>query len=155
MKRMKTFLIYLLIFVGFFVLSDILINISLNTSYHTIKRKDNLEQVVLSQAEATQVNLRLKGKITNLSENPITLNYVRIDFYSERDNLVGTKYIDVSNLKENESMDIEIFLRLDDINSYSVNFTNDKTTDEVDLLPADLSRKEIFIISAATLLMII
>ena len=155
MKRMKTFLIYLLIFVGFFVLSDVLINVSLNTSYHTITRKDNLEQVVINQAEATQVNLRIKGTVTNLAENPITLKYMRVDFYSERDNLVGSRYIDVSNLKENESMDVEINLRLDDIDSYSISFTNDKSTEEVDWLPADLSGKQILIISAFTLLMII
>ncbi len=155
MKRMKTFLIYLLIFVGFFVLSDVLINVSLNTSYHTITRKDNLEQVVINQAEATQVNLRIKGTVTNLVENPITLKYMRVDFYSERDNLVGSRYIDVSNLKENESMDVEINLRLDDIDSYSISFTNDKSTEEVDWLPADLSGKQILIISAFTLLMII
>ena len=152
---MKTFLIYLLIFVGFFVLSDVLINVSLNTSYHTITRKDNLEQVVINQAEATQVNLRIKGTVTNLVENPITLKYMRVDFYSERDNLVGSRYIDVSNLKENESMDVEINLRLDDIDSYSISFTNDKSTEEVDWLPADLSGKQILIISAFTLLMII
>ncbi len=155
MKRMKTFLIYLLIFVGFFVLSDVLINVSLNTSYHTITRKDNLEQVVINQAEATQVNLRIKGTVMNLEENPITLKYMRVDFYSERDNLVGSRYIDVSNLKENESMDVEINLRLDDIDSYSISFTNDKSTEEVDWLPADLSGKQILIISAFTLLMII
>ena len=155
MKRMKTFLIYLLIFVGFFVLSDVLINVSLNTSYHTITRKDNLEQVVTNQAEATQVNLRIKGTVMNLEENPITLKYMRVDFYSERDNLVGSRYIDVSNLKENESMDVEINLRLDDIDSYSISFTNDKSTEEVDWLPADLSGKQILIISAFTLLMII
>ena len=155
MKRMKTFLIYLLIFVGFFVLSDVLINVSLNTSYHTITRKDNLEQVVINQAEATQVNLRIKGTVTNLVENPITLKYMRVDFYSERDNLVGSRYIDVSNLKENESMDVEINLRLDDIDSYSISFTNDKSTEEVDWLPVDLSGKQILIISAFTLLMII
>ena len=155
MKRMKTFLIYLLIFVGFFVLSDVLINVSLNTSYHTITRKDNLEQVVINQAEATQVNLRIKGTVTNLVENPITLKYMRVDFYSERDNLVGSRYIDVSNLKENKSMDVEINLRLDDIDSYSISFTNDKSTEEVDWLPADLSGKQILIISAFTLLMII
>ena len=155
MKRMKTFLIYLLIFVGFFVLSDVLINVSLNTSDHIITRKDNLEQVVINQAEATQVNLRIKGTVTNLVENPITLKYMRVDFYSERDNLVGSRYIDVSNLKENESMDVEINLRLDDIDSYSISFTNDKSTEEVDWLPADLSGKQILIISAFTLLMII
>ena len=152
---MKTFLIYLLIFVGFFVLSDVLINVSLNTSYHTITRKDNLEQVVINQAEATQVNLRIKGTVMNLEESPITLKYMRVDFYSERDNLVGSRYIDVSNLKENESMDVEINLRLDDIDSYSISFTNDKSTEEVDWLPADLSGKQILIISAFTLLMII
>ena len=155
MSRLKTFLIYLLIFVGFFVFSDFLINFSLNASYSTISRKDNLEQVVINQAEATKLNLRVKGTITNLEGNPITLKYVRIDFYSERDNIVGTKYIDVSNLKQNESMDFQIHLRLDDVTHYEVSFTNNKDTEEIDMPQSDMSRKDLFEISALTVLMLL
>ena len=155
MSRLKTFLIYLLIFVGFFVFSDFLINFSLNASYSTISRKDNLEQVVINQAEATKLNLRVKGTITNLEGNPITLKYVRIDFYSERDNIVGTKYIDVSNLKQNESMDFQIHLRLDDVTHYGVSFTNNKDTEEIDMPQSDMSRKDLFVISALTVLMLL
>lgn len=155
MSRLKTFLIYLLIFVGFFVFSDFLINFSLNASYSTISRKDNLEQVVINQAEATKLNLRVKGTITNLEGNPITLKYVRIDFYSERDNIVGTKYIDVSNLKQNESMDFQIYLRLDDVTHYEVSFTNNKDTEEIDMPQSDMSRKDLFVISALTVLMLL
>ena len=155
MKRLKTFLIYLLCFVGFFVLSDFLITASLNASYHKIERKDNLEQITIEQAEATQKNVRVKGKIKNLPENPITLKYVEFDFYSERDIIVGSKYIDVSSLKENESMDINVNLRVDDVSYYSINFTNDRSTEDVDWLPTDLSDKQVFVISLFTLLMII
>ena len=155
MSRLKTFLIYVLILVGFIIFSEFLINVSLNSSYHQIGRKDNLEQVVINQAEATKLNLRVKGTITNLEGNPITLKYVRIDFYSERDNIVGTKYIDVSNLKQNESMDFQIYLRLDDVTHYEVSFTNNKDTEEIDMPQSDMSRKDLFVISALTVLMLL
>ena len=154
MSRLKTFLIYLLILVGFFILSNFLIEVSLNASYKTIGRKDNLEQVIVYQAEATKVNVRLKATINNLESNPINKKYVRIDFYSNRDNIVGTKYIDVSNLQPNEQKEIKIYARLNDVSYYEVSYTDEKTEEDLELLPTDMTRGEIIVATVFTLLIL-
>ena len=154
MSRMKTFLIYLLIFVGFFVLSDFLINVSLNASYKTIGRKDNLSQVVMYQAEATKVNVRLKGTIENSVDNPINKKYARFDIYSNRDNIIGTRYIDISDLKENEEKEVKIYARLNDASYYEVSFTDEKTVQELEILPTDMTRGEIIVATVFTMLIL-
>ena len=154
MSRMKTFLIYLLIFVGFFVLSDFLINVSLNASYKTMGRKDNLSQVVMYQAEATKVNVRLKGTIENSADNPINKKYARFDIYSNRDNIIGTRYIDISDLKENEEREVKIYARLNDASYYEVSFTDEKTVQELEILPTDMTRGEIIAATVFTMLIL-
>ena len=53
MARLKTFLIYALIIVGFFIFSEFIINVGLNSSYHDITRRDNTSQVEITEAQAT------------------------------------------------------------------------------------------------------
>ena len=101
MSRMKTFLKYVIWLVLFFIISEFLIAVGLNASYRDIERRDDLSQVQISQAQATLVNGRVKGTITNTQELGGT--YVRFDFYSERDNVVGILHIykGVCNRKKN------------------------------------------------------
>ena len=152
MSRMKTFLIYVLILVGFIIFSEFLINVSLNSSYHQIGRKDNLDQVNVYQAEATKVNARIKGTITNNEENPINKKYVRIDIYSERDINVATKYIDVENLEVGSKQEFALYFRAEDVAYYEISYTDEKTAEDLELLPEDLTKQEIVVATILTML---
>lgn len=152
MSRLKTFLIYALILVGFIIFSEFLINVSLNSSYHQIGRKDNLDQVNVYQAEATKVNARIKGTITNNEENPINKKYVRIDIYSERDINVATKYIDVENLEVGSKQEFALYFRAEDVAYYEISYTDEKTAEDLELLPEDLTKQEIVVATILTML---
>lgn len=154
MSRMKTFFKYTMWIILFFIFSNIMITINLETTYKNIGRKDNLEQITIYQAQATKVNGRIKGKISNNSENKINGKYVKVDFYSERDILLGTKYIDISDLKENETKDIEMYFKLQDVGYYEISFTEQKEENEIELLPKDLTKNEIILVTIFTLLII-
>ena len=108
MERMKTFLKYALWVIGFFILSELLINVGLNVQYKPIERKDNIEQVQFYQAEATLINGRMRGVIKNDGEEDISNKYVEVDFYSERDVYLGKKYIKVNELSKEDIQSIEI-----------------------------------------------
>ena len=75
MKRMGTFLKYVIWVVLFYIFSQLMIFLNLETTYQNIGRKDNIEQITVYQAEATKVNGRIKGTITNNTENKITNKY--------------------------------------------------------------------------------
>ncbi len=154
MSRVKTLILYVLAIIGFFLFSELLINASLESEYKQIGRKDNINQVIITQAEATKVNGRIKGKIINPEDNSLSGKYLKFDFYSARDVLKGTKYIDVSQLQTNQIEEIEMHFKLEDINYYTVSFADEKTETEIKLLPQDLNRTQIKIATFLALIAI-
>ena len=148
MSRMKTFLKYVIWLVLFFIISEFLIAVGLNASYRDIERRDDLSQVQISQAQATLVNGRVKGTITNTQELGGT--YVRFDFYSERDNVVGRKYIQLEKSVPNQ--DFSIYLDAEDITSYEVSVTNEIQDDELNITEYEPTSPEIIVATIFTLL---
>lgn len=143
MNRMKTLLKYVLWLVLFFIFSNIMININLETTYQDIGRKDNIEQVTVHQADATKINGRIKGTIYNDSENQIEKKYLRIDLYSQRDNFLGSKYVDISNLREDETRSFEVFFKVQDVEYYEIILTDEKQEGELPEMLKDLTREQV------------
>lgn len=153
MNRMKTFLKYALWVIGFFILSEFLINVGLNSTYKDIERRDANSQVSIYQAQATLVNGRIKGIVTNSEPEELNGKYICIDFYSKRDVFLGKKYIQVENLGENESKPFEAYFKLKDVASYEVSIVDNKEEGEIELIPKDLSKPEVVVATIFTLLM--
>ena len=145
MSRMKTLLKYVLWILLFYIFSNLMIYLNLETTYQDIGRKDNLEQVTIYQAQATKVNGRIKGTIYNNEKNKITNKYLRIDLYSERNIFLGSKYIDVSNLRDNETRELEIYFKIQDVDYYEIKFTDEKVEGELPEMLKDLTKKEVLL----------
>jgi len=141
---MKTFLKYILAIIIFFFFSNFLIYMSLETTYQNIGRKDNLQQVTIYQAQATKVNGRIKGTIYNDANNKITDRYLKIDLYSERGNLLGTKYIDLLGIRENETRNLEVYFKIQDVDYYEISFTEEKEEqEELPEMVKDLTKEQV------------
>lgn len=152
MDRMKTFFKYAIWIFLFFIFSELLINVGLNSSYKDISIRDNTSQVEITQAQATLVNGRMKGTIKNSSDDFLTGKYVRIDFYSNRDVFLGKKYIEINTTQNISTQDFNIYFELQDVTSYSISVVNEKEEGEIKLIPEDLTKPEIIILTAMTLL---
>ena len=153
MDRLKTFLIYALIVVGFIILSEFLINVGLNSQYKQITRTDDTKEVQIYQAEATLVNGRIRGIIQN-TDRDISNKYAKFSFYSERNVFLGKKFIEINKLENGEVQPIELFFKLEGVKSYSVEIVDEKdNTEEIELLPKDLTRPEVLLTTAILLLM--
>ena len=143
MDRMKTLLKYALWIILFYIFSNLMIYLNLETTYQNIGRKDNLEQVTVYQAQATKINGRIKGTIYNDAENKIENNYLRIDLFSERNNYLGSKYIDVSNMRDNETREFEIYFKVQDVDYYEMKFADEKEEGELPEMLKDLTREQV------------
>lgn len=153
MDRVKTLLKYAIWVLVFFILSEFLINVGLNSTYRKISRKDNIEQVNIYQAEATLVNGRIRGTITNSEPEELNGKYVRIDFYSKRDVFLGRRYIEVKDLAQNGTMSFEVFFKLKEVGSYEVVIADKKEpADEIEWVPKDWTKPEIIVATIITLL---
>lgn len=123
---MKKYLKYILWIVAFFILSEFLINVGLNSTYKIIKERNELSQVNIYQAEATLVNGRIRGIITNDETNyDISGKYLKIDLYSERDVLLGSKYIEIGTLEINETKAFEMFFKLENVTYYKMEIVDE------------------------------
>ena len=151
---MKTLTLYVLAIIGFFLFSELLINASLESEYTKIGRRDEISQVVITQAEATRVNGRIKGSWINPEENPINVKYLKFYFYSSRDVLKGTKYIDISGLQQNELQEIEMHFKLEGVSYYTISVVDEKTEKEIELLPQDLNKTQIVIATFLALIVL-
>lgn len=127
MDTLKRFAKYVIWIALFWIFSDILIFVGLNANYDKLGVSENSNipsQVEIEQAEATLVNGRIRGKIKNDGEEDLNNKYMKVDLYSPRDVLLGTKYMDISNVPEGETDDFELFFKAQDVDHYDISFVD-------------------------------
>ena len=155
MDRMKTFLKYVIWIVLFFFFSNLIISVGLNSSYKTMTTASDTNmtrEVEITEAESTLVNGKIKGKIKYDEEQDIEGKYLRMDFLSKRDNVVGTKYIPITANKENPVQDFDAFFELHDVTSYKTSIVDKKEVGEIKFIPDEMKRPEIILLTIVTLL---
>ena len=135
MDTLKKFAKYIIWIVLFYFFSNILIFVGLNSNYDKISSNGNMpSQVQIEQAEATLVNGRIRGKITNDGEEDLNGKYMKVDLYSSRDVLLGTEYMQISDLEKGGTDDFELYFKGQDVDHYDISF--------VDEVPEKKSLKE-------------
>ncbi len=154
MERLKTFLIYALLIIGFFILSEFLINVGLNSTYKPIERKDEISQITIYQAEATLVNGRIRGVVTNSQPDELNNKFIKIDFYSERDVFLGKKYVALEDIQPNETKSFEVFFKLEDVEHYSMSIVDEREEGEIELIPEEFTKPEIILLTIFTMLIL-
>ena len=127
MSTLKTFAKYAIWLILFWVLSDILIYYGINSTYKAISNKgENPKQVTINSAEATKVNGRIIGKVSNDEENDMRGKFLKIDLYAENGNLLATEYEEIGNLRANEVKSFETYFKMQDVKSYGITVVEQK-----------------------------
>lgn len=124
MKRMKTFGIYALIVIAFFIFSNIMINIALKVTYDPIDvyiYTQEGEEFTITEAKATYVNGIVQGKLKNNTNTDIQNKYIKIDMYTQRDNILCSKYVKIDNLKSGKEQEFRMGFKL--TNTYKCNIS--------------------------------
>jgi hypothetical protein len=145
MDRMKTFGLYALGIIVFFIFSSFLIEVGLNSTYKNIDGKNNVEQIEITNAEATLVNGRISGKLNTEMTKELYSKYIKIDLYSPRDVLLGTKYIEMKDVAINNNS-FETYFKLQDVKRYEISLVDEKeNTEKEELFGIKLSKTQILI----------
>ena len=64
--------------------------------------------------------------------------------YSERGNLLGTKYIDLLGIRENETRNLEVYFKIQDVDYYEISFTEEKEEqEELPEMVKDLTKEQV------------
>ena len=120
MKRLKTFALYLFWLILFFVLSRVIIFIGIHTRYNDIHlRGEAVDGVSITSAKATSINGEIEGTFSKEFDDN---QYIKLSFYTDKDTLEGNYYLNPSAL---ESKNFEFFFKLNYIEYYTMELTND------------------------------
>lgn len=122
MSRMKTFGIYLLIFVGFYIFSTIAAYFYIQSTYGEIDgnvTESNNIKVVIEDAKSTIMNGCIKGSILNETNTEVKSKYIKFDLISNRNNKILTKYIYVDEIKPGEKKDFNLSFRAENIKKFN------------------------------------
>ena len=121
MGRLKTLRKYLIWLIAFYLFSMIFIYIGLNARYNNIDSNGEVPgNVKIELAQATSVNGRIFGKITSTEADNLNGKYLKVDIFSKRDELIGTKYLKLDNLKLNEPNKFAVYFSAQNIKKYSI-----------------------------------
>lgn len=154
MDKLKKFLLYIIIILAFFALSDLLINIGLNTTYKKIDGKNNIEQIDITRAEATLVNGRIFGKLNTPMTSELYKKYIKMDLYSDNNVLLGTKYIEMKSLATNNNS-FETYFKFQNVKRYEISLVDEKAEEKSgELFDIKLSQAEILLGVVVALLVI-
>lgn len=108
MSRMLTFAKYLVIFIAFYFFVDFICFVGTSTMYKNLD-KYSIEctqpEVTIEEAKATSVNGYIKGKIKNNTNEIINKKYLKINLIADNGINLGEKFIEISQLKQNETVD--------------------------------------------------
>lgn len=124
MDTVKTFVKYIIWIILFWILSDFLINVGLKTTYNEMQKIGQIPSgIQVKEIKSTAVN----GKI-NLIVNSTSLSgkFIKVDLYSSKDNLLGTQYLDIGEIKENQTKEIDTYFKISDVKKYEIFVTDEK-----------------------------
>ena len=146
MDKLKKVVIFFGAIAIFYFVSNFLSEVAINSTYKSIERLDDNENIEIVQAEATLINGRIKAFVKDSSAK-----YLKLQLFSERDNNIGTRYIEIPEASENSdstNRPVNIYYKIDNVKKYKVEAVSEKGPDEnlnISLLPSDISRGDIIL----------
>lgn len=141
MKRIKTFIKYLIIFLIVYFGVNFLSFQIIKSTYKTkgVSANFTSPSVEISDSKATITNGYINGKVTNTTGNTLENQYLKLDFFSKRDVNVGTKYIDLGTLEPNAVKDFSLKYNFDNVDNIVLSVLDKSSIPEEDLKLLDFS----------------
>lgn len=143
MARMKTFFIYFLLIVAFFIYSQVMIYFAINTTYKYKNVEIKTEIPMEAEVKATSVNGIANVKINNMTDKDIEDKYLKIECYSKNNTVMGTKYIEIDKIKKAEEKEFEIRFNYNKVERAVIDIVDEKELEEKNVPEGDrVSDKE-------------
>lgn len=133
MKRMKTFLMYLILLIAFYVFSNLMINAFLKVSYYDMHNYeinvDNLF-VDVSEAKASRRNGHIYGIIKNNEDITIENKYLKVSLLSKNGVTMGEKYIKIDKIEPEQLRKFELNFDEDNVKTFKIEMVDTKPEEE-------------------------
>ena len=148
MGTMKTFAKYAIWIILFWIFSDILIYAGINSTYKDINAKGEIpDGIEVVQVQATTVNGRIKLK----ANNSLSGKFLKVDLYSSRDNILGTQYIEIGNVSENQTKEIETYFKISEVKSYQISVVDEPGESTVGFMDTAMTALSVLVLTLKVL----
>lgn len=121
MDDLKQYAKYILMIVGLYILTSILIFIGFNAQYSKISLKGNIpEQISIDKAEATKSQGRVYGHIKNSKESNVNGKSIKIVVYDSSNEEVATEIVKINDVEYGSDKLFRINFSADKAASYEI-----------------------------------
>ena len=142
MKRMKTFFIYLILFISFYIFSNVMIYLNIRSISKDIGN-GNIDfqnpEITIEEAKASRVNAIIKGKIKTNAEQPVQYKYIRVDLLSDKGKVLNSRFIDLSQVADNEEKEFAVRTNTENVKGYRLVLTDINDTNAIDIKMFEMS----------------
>lgn len=130
MSKLQTFLIYVLIIIGFFFVSEFLSGQLIQQMYAklngTVEKEfkyqgqDMALDVEIIDARATNMNGYITARVTNNTDVIVDKAYLKLDLYAKEDIKAVSRYMEIKDLKPGDHKDYTLKFRAGYVDTYKV-----------------------------------
>jgi len=106
--------------------------LKINTS-DKIKETKNMDGIEIKITQLTSLNnyTTMLGTLKNTTNEIVANQYLKFDFYTERDVNVGTEYVKINSLNPGEQKDYDIHFKYDNVSSVEISMVNQENSEDV------------------------
>ncbi len=156
MNTLKLFIKLLIIFVAFYFFVDLICFVGIKLTHYKLDGtiEGNTSKIEITSTDSTSLSGTIKGNITNNSKEILTNKYIRLDLFSEKNTNLGSKYVKIDNLKENETKEFEIDYRARNAKKYIVTVVEKEEMDDktLELIKFDKQKAPVYLLTTLILM---
>lgn len=134
MGSVKKFLMYIILIILLYIFVSVCSYAFIVKAYKNINDYEILTtkpSIEILESKATYVNGYVVARVTNNTGIDTEKAYLKIDFYTERDNYLGTKYAEIGELKKDQTYEVRTSFKFNGVDNYKVSVTNSVAEDTI------------------------
>lgn len=127
MDSVKKFLMYIILIILLYIFVSVCSYAFIVKAYKNVNDYEILTtkpSIEILESKATYVNGYVVARVTNNTGIDTGKSYLKIDFYTERDNYLGTKYAEIGELKKDQTYEVRTSFKFNGVDNYKVSVTN-------------------------------
>lgn len=82
--------------------------------------------IEITESKATKINGYIVGKITNNTDALIFQKYLRVNFYNDKEQYLGTNYVEISNFQTGKTVEFKTSYNFTDVAKFTIDITDEK-----------------------------
>ena len=135
MATHKKFMMYAIWVILFFIFSKVMIYVAINSTYKNILIKVDNSLITRAEVKANAVSGTAKITLKNNTSSDLQNKYIAVNCYSKNNVLMGTKYINIAELTQNQEKEYETRFNFNKVDNVKI--------DIIDELPKDTNKQQI------------